>query len=242
MKFRIGTKFMYDEDGAAFARRMAALFRTPLFRNAVLKPRSRKLKPTRENIAKELAPGQDDDVTCLDWVVQLQEKPVAGKLTLTRNDPTTSQKFTSFLELRFSLSAGYKGGPFRNVDETRRALLACMRAGPSAIGFVEAEDEPYARSDAKFNRFRRIDDMAVPVSIEWITILHQTIVDNMGIDLRRLERVPGVQVDKSENHWSIIISSEPFNFKDTTQVAALQMVTQEMGLPQIHKRYRRSGK
>src|SRR5262245_18124359 len=56
MKYRFYTKFWYDEDDAALARRLATFFRTAVLSDAVLKPRSLKLAPTRKNLAQLLVP------------------------------------------------------------------------------------------------------------------------------------------------------------------------------------------
>src|SRR5262245_46976531 len=102
MKYRFCAKFWYDEDDAALARRLAALFRTPLFRDAVLKPRSLKLAPTRKNLVELLVPTDGYLTSDFDWVVKRQGKPIAGRLGITRNRIWTPPGFTSFLELRFS--------------------------------------------------------------------------------------------------------------------------------------------
>jgi hypothetical protein len=234
--------FWYDEDDASLAQRLAAFFQTPLFRDAVLKPRSLKLAPTRENLSELLVPTDGYLSSYFDWVVKRQGKPIAGRLSITRNRIWTPPGFTSFLELRFSLSPGYKGGPFRNVEEVRDAVLACMPVGPSQIGVVESEDEDYTRSTAKFERFRAIDDVAVPVSIEWVTILHRGIVANMRVDLRRAEAATGVQVGQSGDYWWVVLCPEPFSFAGAVGVPALEQVGQELGLEEIHKRFKRPSK
>jgi hypothetical protein len=238
MKYTFGTKFLYDEDDPALVRRLAALFRKPLFRDAVLKPRTLKLSPTRENLAKLLVPTDDYYRNSdLDWVVQRQGKPTAGRLSIIRNPPSTS--FTSFLELRFSLSSGYRGGPFGKVEEVRDTALACMAVGPSQIGTVDCADEGDDRSDAKFERFRAIDDMAVPVSIEWVNLYHEVIVANMAVDLRQAEEVPGVRVGRSGDYWWVVLCSEPLSFAGGVGVSALKQVGQKLGLTAIHRRFKR---
>src|SRR5262245_66069154 len=107
--------------------------------------------------------------------------------------------------MRFSLVPGFKDGPFRNVDEVKDAALACVKLGPSPIGVVETEDEPEKRSNAKFEIFRKVDDMEVPGSIEWVTVLHADVVANMAVDLRQLTEVDGVRVGTSREHWWVIL-------------------------------------
>lgn len=240
MKYRFCAKFWYDEDDAALARRLAAFFQTPLFCDAVLKPRSRKLAPTVENIAELLVPTDGYLSSDFEWVVKRQGKPITGRLNITRNRIWTPPGFTSFLELRFSLSAGYKGGPFRSADEVRDSALACMPVGPSPIGVVECEDEEYERATAKFERFRAIDDMAVPISVEWVTVLHPDIVANMGVDVRRAEAVSGVRVGRSGDYWWVVLCPEPFSFAGGVGVAAMEQVDRELGLEAIHNRFRRA--
>jgi hypothetical protein len=241
MKYRFWTKFWYDEDDEALARRLLAFFESPFFRGAILKPRSLRLAPTQTGIAKLLEPDGylNSD---FDWVVKRDVKPISGRLSITRNRIWTPPGFTSVVELRFSLSKGYKGGPFHCAEEIRDAGLACMVVGPSQIGVVEAEDEDYARSKAKFERFRKIDDMAVPVSIEWVTILHRDIVSNMSVDIRRAEGIAGVQVGETGHYWWVILCPEPFSFASGVGVPQLQRVTEVLGLSEIHTRFKQSSK
>src|SRR5688572_6101383 len=124
MKYRFCTKFWYDEDDTALVRRLSAFFRTTVFSDAVLKPRSLKLAPTKENLAELLVPADGYLVSDFGWVVKREGKPITGRLNITRNRVWTPPGFTSSLELVFSLSDGFKGGPFRTVEEVRDAALA----------------------------------------------------------------------------------------------------------------------
>lgn len=242
MRYRFFTKFWHDgsdEDDAALARRLAAFFRSPIFRDAVLKPRSRKLAPTEENIAELLVPTDGYESSDFDWVVRRQRKTIAGRLSLTRNRIWTPPGFTSFVELRFSLSAGYEGGPFRDVEEVRDAALACMPIGRSPIGMVECDDEDDERATAKFDRFREIDDMAVPVSLEWVMVFHQDVVAAMGVDLRQAEVVSGVRVGRSGDYWWVLLCPEPLSFADGVGASALEEIDRALDLEAIQSRFRR---
>jgi hypothetical protein len=242
MKYRFCTKFWYDEDDTAVTERLTAFFRLPLLRGAVMRPRSLKLRPTRNNIAQLVAPTDAEMSSNITWLVKRHGKTISGQLSLTRNSAWTSSRFTSFLELRFSLLPGYKGGPFGNAEEVRDAALASMTVGPSRIGVVESEDEEQKRTTAKFECFRAIDDMAVPVSIEWVTILHQEVVANMGADLQRLDEVSGVRVGSAGSYWWILLCPEPLSFVSGVGVTTLEKVHRELNLPMIHKKFKRRKK
>jgi hypothetical protein len=173
-------------------------------------------------------------------VVKPRGKPITGRLSITRNRLWTPPGFTSSLEPRFSLSAGYKGGPFRDVAEVRDAALARMPVGPSQIGVVECEDKEYERATVKFERFREVDAMAVPASIEWVTLLHRDIVANMGVDLRRAKAVSGVQVGRSGDYWWVVLGPEPFGFAGGVGVSACEQVSRKLGLEAIQSRFKRA--
>lgn len=240
MKYRFVSKFWYDEDDAALTKRLLAFFRYPFFCESVLKPRSRKFARTEDKIAELLVPTDGYLSSDFDWAVKRHGKPIAGRLNLCRNRIWTPPGFPSFVELRFSLSPKFKGGPFHNVDEVLQAAMECMTIGPSLIGVVECDDESDDRVLAKFETFRQIDEMAVPRSVEWVTVLHREIVNNMGVDLRVAKKVEGVRVGQSGDYWWVLLCDEPFSFASGVGIAAMERVQQEIGLEAIQERFRRS--
>jgi hypothetical protein len=241
MKYCFTTSFLYGTgaDDAALARRFAAFFRTCGFQQAVLQPRSRKLAPTEEHLAELLVPTDGYLDSHIDWSVKREGKSITGKLALTRIRPGFGS-FTSFLDLKFALSAGYRGGPFASADEVRDAAVALMTIGPSPIGVIEVDDEPHETRSAKFERFREIDTLRMPVSIEWITVLHRAVVADLGASLRHAERVPGVRVGEAGEYGWIVLCPEPFRYADARAVAAQEQVHRELRLVEAQERFRRT--
>ncbi len=162
-----------------------------------------------------------------------------GTLDITRNRVWTPPGFTSFLELTFSLSEGYKGGPFHCVNEVRDILLACVQVGPSPMGFVESGDESYEQHTANFERFRIIDSMAVPVAIEWVSVLHRDVVARMGVDLVDAAAAADVLAGQQGDYWWIILTEEPFSFLKDAHTQRYRAMREAVGLETIHVKFPR---
>lgn len=240
MKYEFTAKFPHDGDDAALARRLAAVFRKPLFRGAVLAPRSAKLPATRAAIAALIVPKPSLDLSIFHWQAERHGKPVAGRATVLKQFGGEPSEFTSNFQFRFTLSDGYRDGPFRSADEVRDAAVAWTAAGPALIGAVECGDEGQNRWDEKYELFRRIDDLRVPVVFEWVTVLREDVVANLGGDLRRAERVPGVRVGRRGAYWWIVLRPEPFRFADPAHAATAEQVARALDLAAAQKRFPRS--
>jgi len=238
MKYRMVTTFWYDEDDAGLLSRLERLFKLKFFQNTVLRPRSDRLPPTRKNLHHVLQP-DSDQTSDFRFVVNREKKPLRGTLNVTRNSVWTPSAFTSFLELSFSLSEGYKGGPFHDVNEIRDVLLACVQVGPSPMGFVECGDESYEQQTANFERYRSIDHMAVPVTIEWVSVLHKDVVAQMGVDLVGAAAVADVVAGRQGDSWWIILTEEPFSFLKESHTQRYRAMKEAVGLEAIHAKFPR---
>ena len=239
MKYRMSTSFWYDEDDEALSARLDRLFQNEFFRNAVLRPRSDRIPPTQENLRRVLVP---DAYRTSDFrfVVPRGRKTVRGSVHLTRNSFWMPSKFTSFCELTFSLSDGFEGGPFGDALEVRDVLLAFVGVGPSPMGFVGGEDVPPEQSRARFEAFRRTDSLAVPASIEWVTVLHEDVVARMGVDLFRAAHEAGVLAGRKDNYLWIILCERPFSFAKGVGTHEFRRIHEAVRLDVIHQRFRRA--
>jgi hypothetical protein len=239
MKYKMVTKFWYDNDEAALVTRLSRLFQTDFFRDTVLRPRSERLPVSAKNLLHVLQPDdyQKSDVR---FVVNRGKKSLRGTLDITRNALWTPPGFTSFLELSFSLSEGYKGGPFGDAYEVRDILLACVHVGPAPIGFVECEDESDEQHTAKFETFRRIDSMAVPVAIEWVTVLHKDVVARIDVPLLEAAANAGVLVGQQGDYWWIILTESVFSFTNDDCIEKYQAMNKALNLTEVHKRFGRA--
>lgn len=237
MKYRMVTKFWFDNDEAGLVSRLDRLFRVDFFRDTVLRPRSERLAVSPKNLQHVLQPDayQTSDFR---FIVNRGKKSLRGTLDITRNALWTPPGFTSFLELSFSLSEGYKGGPFGNAEEVRDILLACVHVGPSPMGFVECEDESDEQHTAKFETFRRIDSMAVPVAIEWVTVLHKDVVARIGVPLAEAAASAGVLAGQQGDYWWIILTEPVFSFTKKNCIENYRAMNKALKLAEVHKRFR----
>lgn len=238
MKYRIITTFWYDDDDDGLLARLERLFKLDFFKNSVLRPRSDCLSPTRKNLQQVLQPDsyQTSDFS---FVVNRGKKSLRGTLNITRNKLWTPPGFTSFLELNFSLSEGYKGGPFCDVKEIRDIMLACMQVGPSPMGFVECGDKSNEQHSADFERFRNIDSMAVPVTFEWVSVLHKDVVARTGVDLVNAAAASNVLAGLQGEYWWIILSEEPFSYLKEGHAQRHRTMKETVGLDAIHAKFPR---
>ncbi|WP_435018043.1 hypothetical protein TA3x_005683 [Tundrisphaera sp. TA3] len=238
MKYSMSTKFWHDEDDAGLLSRLERLFEMEFFQGTVLRPRSDRLPPTRANLHRVLQPDrhQTSDVR---FVVDRGKKSLRGELSIIRNSEWTASRFTSSLGLDFSLSECYKGGPFHGVDEIRDLLLACVQVGPSAMGFVKCEDESSEQHSANFERFRNLDSMAVPVTIEWVTVLHKDVVAAMEVDLMNAAAAAGARAGRQGDYWWIILTEEPFSFMKAAHEQKYRAMREAVGLDDIHAKFPR---
>ncbi len=236
MKYQYYSAWLHDGDAAALVSRLAALFRRPGMRNAVLKPRSLKLKPTAKNLATLAAPPRELPPYSFDWIIPRNEKSVQGGVSIT---PSTPSRLASFIEHKFSLNETYRGGPFRKVEEVLDLALACMAVGPSGIGCVEPMDKSASQLAAESTTFRAVDSWVVPVTIEWITLLHRDVVVKLGIDLTDAEQVSGVRVGLTNDFWWLILTPHPFRFTNQDDVTTRDYVTKALGLADLHAKFPR---
>jgi hypothetical protein len=107
------------------------------------------------------------------------------------------------------------------------------------MGFVECEDESSEQHTAKFEIFRQIDSMAVPVSIEWVTVLHKEVVARMGVSVAEAATNAGVLAGCHSDYWWIILSEEAFSFTKTACTEKYRAVNEALNLVKIHKRFRK---
>ena len=238
MKYRMITTFWYDEDDAGLLSRLERLFKLEFFQDSVLRPRSDQFPPTRSNLEQVLQP-DSYETSDFRFVVNRGKKSLRGTLNITRNTRWSPPGFTSFLELSFSLAEGYKNGPFYNVREVRDIMLACVQVGPSPMGFVECEDKSNEQHNADFERFRIIDSMAVPVTFEWISVLHKDVVARMGVDLVKTAATANVAAGLEGEYWWIILSEEPFSFLNEGHVQKYRSLKEAVGLEAIHAKFPR---
>jgi len=238
MKYRMVTTFWYDEDDAGLLSRLERLFKLEFFHDTVLRPRSDRLVPNRNNLHYVLQP--DGYLTSdVRFFVSRGKRSLRGTLTIHRNSLWTPPGFTSVVRLTFSLSECYEKGPFHNVNEVRDILLACVEVGPSPMGFVESGDESYEQQTANFERFRRIDSMAVPVSIEWVSVLHKDVVARMGVNLVDAAAAAGVLAGQQGDYWWVILTEEPFSFLQEGHAQRSRAMKEALGLEAIHAKFPR---
>ena len=118
-------------------------------------------------------------------------------------------------------------------------MLACVQVGPSPMGFVECEDKSNEQHNADFERFRIIDSMAVPVTFEWISVLHKDVVARMGVDLVKTAATANVAAGLEGEYWWIILSEEPFSFLNEGHVQKYRSLKEAVGLEAIHAKFPR---
>ncbi len=237
MKYRMLTKFWFDNDEAGLVSRLDRLFQLDFFRDTILRPRSDRLPVSPKNLQQVLQPDayQSSDFR---FIVNRGKKSLRGTLHITRNAMWLPSAFTSFFELSFSLSERYKGGPFGNAYEVRDILLSCVHVGSCPMGFVECEDESYEQHTTKFETFRRIDDMAVPVAIEWVTVLHNDVVARIEVPMLEAAASAGVLAGRQGDYWWIILTEQIFRFTQEDCIENYQAMNKALKLAEVHKRFR----
>lgn len=234
MKYDLQAKWLYDQEIHPLSKRLAALLRTKYFRSSVIKPRSLKLPPTAENFRDTISAGIRLPPVCTDWVGSYGGKSLSARTCVT---PPTQMRFSSTIEVEFSIGPTFAGGPFANVNDLRDLALACAKAGPCPITFVNPRDIDHG---ARLDVMRVTDTWAVPAAIEWITVLHQSVVDNMAVDLMKAETVAGVRVGKKGDFWWIILTPHPYQWNSADDVRIQEQVVHTIDLPAIHARFPRS--
>lgn len=238
MKYRLLTTFWYDEDDAGLVSRLERLFKLEFFQDTILGPKSVRLPTTRANLITVLQP-EKEQTSDVRFVVQRGKKSLRGTISLTRNSAWVGSKFTSFLEMSFAIGNTWKGAIFRDVYELRDILLACVQVGPAPMGIIECGDESSDQLAANFERFRITDSMAVPITVEWVTVLHQDVVDRMRIDLRKAASKSDVSVGKQGDYWWIILTPEPFSFASASHKQRYDALRDALKLDAIHKKFPR---
>ena len=233
MKYDLQAKWLYDQEIDPLSKRLAALLRTKYFGGCVIKPRSLKLPPTAENFRDTISAGIRLPPVCVDWMGSYGGKSLSARTCVT---PATERRWPSAIEVQFSIGPNFAGGPFANVNDLRDLALACAKVGPSPITQVFPRDIDHG---AGLDVLKVTDTWAVPGSIEWITVLHQSIVDNMAVDLMEAETVPGVRVGKKGDFWWLILTPHPYQWNSADDVQIQEQVVHTIDLPAIHARYPR---
>lgn len=235
MKYDLQANWLYAQDIGPLSKRMSALLKTKFFQGSVLKPRSQKLPPTADNIRSVIESQIRLPPVCFDWVGSYGGKSLSASGSIT---PPTEQRFNSSVQVQFALGPTFAGGPFANVNDLRDLALACAKAGPCPITQVFPRDIDHG---AGLDVLRVTDTWAVPSSIEWITVLHQSIVDNMAVHLMEAETVPGVRVGKKGDFWWLILTPHPYQWNSADDVRIQEQVVHTINLPAIHARFPRRG-
>lgn len=233
MKYDLQANWLYAQDIGPLSQRMSALLKTKFFQGSVLKPRSQKLPPTAQNIRNLIESQIRLPPAGVQWAGSYAGKTLTASCSIT---PPTAMRFNSFLQIQFALGPTFAGGLFANVNDLRDLALACAKVGPCPITLVNPRDIDHG---AQLDVMKVTDTWAVPVSIEWITVLHQSIVDNMAVELMEAETVAGVRVGKKGDFWWIILTPHPFQAKSTDDLRIQQEVARVIDLPAIHARFPR---
>jgi len=231
MKYDVQAKWLYDLEIDPVSTRLAALFRTKFFGGCVIKPKSLKLPPTAKNIRDVIASQIRLPPARIDAVGQYNTKSL--NLTVDVTPPCGASRFSSSVQVTFSLGQTFAGGPFANVNDLRDLALACAKVGPCPCTFVTPRDIDHG---ARLEVIRTTDTWAVPAAIEWITVLHQSIVNNMAVDLMKVETVPGVRVGQKGHFWWIILAPHPFQSNSPDDLQIQQQVAHTIDLSAIHAR------
>lgn len=231
MKYDLNARWLYLNDDKLVSQRFAALLRTKYFRGSVLKPKSLKLPATSANVRKLIAPDKGLPPYSFDWSGRYREHTLQATASIC---PSGDQRFSSFVLVKLSLKKFCTDGAFINADDLRDLALACAKVGPSPVTFVEPTD---GNHEAHRHVMRSTDTWSVPVSIEWITILHQSVVKNMAVDLMDAEAVPGVRVGRKGDYWWVILTPHPFRYSSPGDLAIQQDVIKLIDLPAIHSRF-----
>lgn len=233
MKYDLQANWLYAQDIGPLSQRMSALLKTKFFQGSVLKPRSQKLPPTAQNIRNLIESQIRLPPAGVQWAGSYAGKTLTASCSIT---PPAAMRFNSFLQIQFALGPTFAGGLFANVNDLRDLALACAKVGPCPITLVNPRDIDHG---AQLDVMKVTDTWAVPVSIEWITVLHQSIVDNMAVELMEAETVAGVRVGKKGDFWWIILTPHPFQAKSTDDLRIQQEVARVIDLPAIHARFPR---
>jgi hypothetical protein len=233
MKYDLQAKWLYDQKIDPLSKRLAALLRTKYFGGCVIKPRSLKLPPTAKNFRDTISAGIRLPPVCVDWVGSYGGKSLSARTCVT---PPTEMRWPSSIEVEFSIGPTFAGGPFANANDLRDLALACAKAGPCPITFVNPRDIDHG---ARLDISKVTDTWAVPSTIEWITVLHQSIVDNMAGDLMVAETVPGVRVGKKGDFWWIILTPHPYQWQPSDDHTIQEKTTAAIDLEAIHRRFPR---
>ncbi|MFO1043261.1 MAG: hypothetical protein U0941_15820 [Planctomycetaceae bacterium] len=234
MKYDLQAQWLYDTEIDPVSKRLATLLRSKYLGGCVIKPKSLKLAPTPKNIRDAIASQIRLPPARLDAVSQYNTKSL--NLTVDVTPPCGVSRFPSSVQVTFSLGQTFAGGPFANVNDLRDLALACAKVGPCPWTFVNPRDINHgARLEVK----RTTDTWAVPAAIEWITVLHQSIVDKMAVDLMKAETVPGVRVGQKGDFRWIILTSHPFQANSADDLRIQEQVAQAIDLPAIHARFPR---
>lgn len=235
VKFDLQAKWLYDHEIDPLSKRLAALLRTKYFSGSVIKPRSLKLPPTAEYFRDTISAGIRLPPVCVDWVGSYGGKSLSARTCVT---PPTEMLWNSSIEVEFSIGKTFAGGPFANVNDLRDLALACAKAGPCPMTCVNPRDIDHG---ARLDVSKVTNTWAVPSAIEWITVLHQSIVDNMAVDLKEAETVPGVRVRKKGDFWWLILTPHPFQSNSPDDLRIQQQVAHAIDLPAIQARFPRHG-
>jgi hypothetical protein len=147
---------------------------------------------------------------------------------------------TSWLELKWSLSPGWKGGPFKSMPDLLVVLLVCLTVGPSPIGLTECSDQSQENRNEQFRLFQTIDDLQVPTHFDWVTILHRDVVERMKVNLRTAAQVDGVRTGTQGDYLWVTLCDEPYSASAGVGVAAYVEVPKRLGLAGIQRRFRRN--
>jgi hypothetical protein len=233
MKYDLQANWLYAQDIGPLSKRISALFKTKFFQGSLLKPKSLQLPPTAENIRSLIESQIRLPPACFDWVGNYGGKTLSASGSIT---PPTEQRFNSFVQVQFALGPTFAGGPFANVNDLRDLALACAKVGPCPITLVNPRDIDHG---ARLDVMRVTDTWAVPAAIEWITVLHQSIVDNMAVDLMEVETVRGVRAGRMGDFWWIILTAHPFQWNSTDDLRIQEQVAHTIDLPVIYARFPR---
>jgi hypothetical protein len=241
MKYTFNTRFFYDEDDDAMLRRLAVLFDQPLFRKSLLRPRSVNVPPNEGLLSAELGmlgiskPEPESEVL---WTTTLSGKTMTGRLMLCRNSAFKSRN-TSYLDLKFSLGATWRGGPFSGPDQLIEAVAELLKVGPAGIGLIETSDEPQERKIARNIRYRTVDTLSVPESLEWLTLVHHELAQAAGLQLERAASIPGVRVGSLGDYQWVLLSEEPFSYENHDHLARADAAMKAVNLQAIYQRFPR---
>ena len=233
MKYDLTAKWLYANDAGPLSNRFATLLRSKFFRGCVLKPKSLRVMPTAENVRNLIAPMQGLPPYSFDWTGANRQKPLQATAT---NCPPTDSRIPSLVLVRFSLGKSFTDGPFADASGLRDLALACAKVGPCPITCVEPKETDHA---ARLEIIRATDSWAVPVAIEWITVLHQSVVEKMAVDLMAVESVPGVRAGRKGVFSWIILTSHPFQGRSAEDLGIQRKVADVIDLPAIHSRFPR---